>query len=171
MEKLAKNLQKIILIRHADTIDRAEFAKHNSDDLARPLSKLGKKQSKKIANFLQKMHATSQISLVLSSPAKRTRQTIKHFSKKHKKLCKFSEHIAPECGIEGYLKALKSAPSAKIIALVGHQFDLGNFVEFASVKQDLPIKKGTIIELSRKKGADEVKGGFYISTLIAPECL
>lgn len=171
MEKLSPHLEKIILIRHADSLDRVEFAKKNSNDLERPLSKIGKKQSKKIAKFLKKLHSKTPITSLLVSSAKRTMQTIKPFSKKHKNLCKKCDFIVPECGIEGYLKALRSESGAKIIALVGHQFDLGNFVEFATAKQDLVFKKGVIVELNRKKGVKEVKGGFYINLLIAPEHL
>lgn len=172
MEKLSKNLEKIIVIRHAETIDRAEFAKHSDDDLARPLNKKGKKQSKKIARFLEKLHKKSPLCVALISPAKRTIQTIKHFSKAHKNFCKKCEVVAPECGIEGYLKALRGESGAKSIVIVGHQFDLGNFVQCATgITQDLEVKKGTIIELTRKKGANEVRGGFTISTMIAPEYL
>lgn len=170
MEKLSQHLEKIILIRHADSLDRAVFAKKNSNDLERHLSKLGKKQSKKISKFLKKLHGRMPISSLLVSSAKRTMQTIKPFYKKHKNLCKKCDLILPECGIEGYLKALRST-NGNVIVLVGHQFDLGNFVEYATLKQNLTFKKGVIIELTRKKGASEVKGGFYITLLITPEYL
>ena len=172
MEKLSKNLERIILIRHAETIDRAEFAKHSDNDLVRPLNKKGKKQSKKIAKFLERLHKKSPICVALISPAKRTIQTIKHFTKSHSNFYKKCASIAPECGIEGYLKALRDESGAKTLALVGHQFDLGNFVQCATgITQDLIVKKGTIIELVRKKGANEVRGGFIIATMIAPEYL
>ena len=172
MEKLSKNLERIILIRHAETIERAEFARHNDNDLERPLNKKGKAQSKKIAKFLERLHRKSPICVALISPAKRTMQTIKHFRKSHNNLCKKCDQIAPECGIEGYLNALRNESGAKSIMLVGHQFDLGNFVQCATgITQDLEVKKGTIIELLRKKGANEVQGGFIISTILAPKYL
>lgn len=170
MNKISQHLERIILIRHADSLDREIFAKKNNNDLERPLSKEGKKQSKKIAKFLKKLHSRVPFSSVLFSSAKRTTQTIKPFAKKHKNLCKKCDLILPECGIEGYLKAIQSV-NANTIVLVGHQFDLGNFIEYATSKQNLNFKKGVVVELTRKKGVNEAKGGFQLTLLITPEYL
>lgn len=50
-DKLNVGLDRIILIRHADSIDREIFAKSGKSDLERPLSKKGEAQSEKIATF------------------------------------------------------------------------------------------------------------------------
>ena len=170
--QIPANLQKIVLIRHADSEDRAKFALISSNDLERPLSKKGKMQSKKIADFLTARSEVMPISLVISSPAKRTKQTIKPFLKSYKGKYVEDKSIAPDCEIKGYLGAIKSAKGSKVIALVGHQLDLGNFVEYATgLKQNLDFKKGVIVEMTRKNGAKAIKGGFIISLLITPEYL
>ena len=176
--QIPTNLQKIILIRHADSCDRVKFAESCAkngvahDDLERPLSKKGKAQSQKIASFLKARKSQMPISLVLCSPAKRTKQTIKPFLKDFKGKYAEIQSIAPDCGIEGYLNAIKNAKNSKIVALIGHQFDLGNFVEYTTgLKQNLDFKKGVIVEIARKMGAKAIKNGFVLTLLITPEYL
>lgn len=174
--QIPQNLERIILIRHADSEDRVKFAHISSNDLERPLSKKGKAQSKKIATFLKVRHKKSPISLIISSPAKRTKQTIKPFLKNFNGIYKESEFIAPDCTIKGYVNAIESAKktikASRVLALVGHQLDLGDFVEYATgVKQNLDFKKGVIIEIARKTGAKKIKDGFIITLLITPDYL
>ena len=174
--QIPQSLERIILIRHADSEDRAKFAQICNNDLERPLSKKGKAQSKKIAEFLKSRHKKSPISLIISSPAKRTKQTIKPFLKSFNGAYKESESIAPDCTIKGYVSAIESAKKfakdCKILALVGHQLDLGDFVEYATgVKQNLDFKKGVIVEIAKKVGAKNIKNGFTISLFITPDYL
>lgn len=176
--QIPANLEKIIFIRHADSVDRVVFARqcrennvaHN--DLNRPLSKKGKAQSKQIADFLAKLHKKSPTSLIICSPAKRTKQTIKPFLKFFKDSYVESESIKPDCGIKGYENAIDGVNGHKNIALIGHQFDLGNFVEYATnAKNNLDFKKGVIVEITKRAGAKELKGGFFITLLITPDYL
>lgn len=170
--QIPQNLERIILIRHADSEDRVKFAHISSNDLERPLSKKGKAQSKKIATFLKARHKKSPISLIISSPAKRTKQTIKPFLKNFNGIYKESEFIAPDCTIKGYINTIESAKKSRVLTLVGHQLDLGDFVEYATgVKQNLDFKKGVIIEIARKTGAKKIKDGFIIALLITPDYL
>ncbi len=174
MGQIPPSLERIILIRHADSEDRVKFAQICSNDLERPLSKKGKAQSKKIAKFLKARK--TPISLIISSPAKRTKQTIKPFLKDFKGVYKESKSIAPDCTIKGYVSAIESAKkfakNCKVLALVGRQLDLGDFVEYATgVKQNLDFKKGVIVEIARKAGARQIKGGFIITLLITPDYL
>lgn len=172
--QIPPNLERIILIRHADSEDRVKFAQICSNDLERPLSKKGKAQSKKIAEFLKSRHKKSPISLIISSPAKRTKQTIKPFLKNFNGAYKENKAIAPDCTIKGYVSAIESvkAKNCKVLALVGHQLDLGDFVEYATgVKQNLDFKKGVIVEIAKKTRAKSIKGGFIITLLITPDYL
>lgn len=170
--QIPKGLERIILIRHADSVDRAKFARISSNDLARPLSKKGKAQSKKIAEFLKRYNKKSPISLVVSSYAKRTRQTIKPFLQDFKGTYQESKAIAPDCRIKGYISVIERAKTSRILALVGHQLDLGDFVEYATgIKQNLNFKKGIIVEITRKMGAKNIKGGFVITLFILPDYL
>lgn len=175
MEKarqIPKGLERIILIRHADSLDRVKFARISSNDLARPLSKKGKVQSKKIAEFLTRYNKKSPISLVVSSYAKRAKQTIKPFLQDFKGIYKESEAIAPDCRIKGYIDVIERAKSSKILVLVGHQLDFGDFIEYATgIKQNLKFKKGVIVEITRKMDAKNIKGGFVITLFITPDYL
>ncbi len=181
---LSAKLKRLIIIRHADSMDREVFFKsckatktpHN--DMIRPLTKKGKIQSENIALFAQKfLHTKSTpISCVLTSPAKRTIQTIKPLSKVLKKVpCQLCDFISPDCGISGYEKAIYTNDEAnQTLVLVGHEPDLGEFVKYALGAQSLEaleFPKGVIIELKKKPKAKELKAGFTLSLFIPPKCL
>jgi phosphohistidine phosphatase SixA len=59
----------LLLVRHADAGDRAAWT---GDDLARPLSATGRRQSEELAQMLASRHLAS----ILSSPAKRCVDTV-----------------------------------------------------------------------------------------------
>lgn len=181
---LSAKLKRIILIRHADSMDREIFAKscktnktpHN--DMLRPLTKKGKIQSENIASFVQNFLHTQKtpISCVLTSPAKRTIQTIKPLSKVLKKVpCQLCDFISPDCGIEGYEKAIYANDElAQTLVLVGHEPDLGEFVKYALGVEHLDaleFPKGVIIELKKKPKVKNLQGGFTLSLFIPPKYL
>ena len=176
-EKLNVGLDRIILIRHADSMDREVFAKSGKSDLLRPLSKKGNAQSEQIANFVAKTLHTKQdpISCLLASPATRTMQTIKPLTKILKKLPRaLCDSIAPDCGISGYESAIRAnSTNANVSTLlfVGHEPDLGEFVKYAiGAKEEgsFCFQKGVIIELRRNKGASKIESGFSLSLFITP---
>ena len=181
---LSAKLKRIILIRHADSMDREIFAKSCRDsktphnDMLRPLTKKGKIQSENIANFVQNFLHTQKtpISCVLTSPAKRTIQTIKPLSKVLKKVpCQLCDFISPDCGIEEYEKAIyENDELAQTLVLVGHEPDLGEFVKYAlgvAHLDALEFPKGVIIELKKKPKAKTLQAGFTLSLFIPPKYL
>lgn len=181
---LSAKLKRIILIRHADSMDREVFAesckttKTPHNDMLRPLTKKGKIQSENIANFVQNFLHTQKtpISCVLTSPAKRTIQTIKPLSKVLKKVpCQLCDFISPDCGIEGYEKAIYANDElAQTLVLVGHEPDLGEFVKYALGAEDLDaleFPKGVIIELKKKPKVKNLQSGFTLSLFIPPKYL
>lgn len=179
-EKLSAGLERIILIRHADSMEREVFAKSGQSDLERPLSKKGKAQSEQIANFVAKILHTkaSPISCLLSSPATRTMETIKPLTKSLKKIPRvLCDSIAPDCGVEGYVSAIKAnSANANVSTLlfVGHEPDLGDFVKYAIDSKDdgsFCFQKGVIVELKRNKNVSKIEGGFSLSLLITPNHL
>ncbi|MGX3045243.1 SixA phosphatase family protein [Helicobacter sp. T3_23-1056] len=181
---LSAKLKRIIIIRHADSMDREVFLtsckakKIPHNDMLRPLSKKGKIQSEHIALFVQKSLHTQRapISCVLTSPAKRTIQTIKPLSKVLKKVpCQLCDFIAPDCGIEGYEKAIyANDETSQTLVLVGHEPDLGEFVKYAlgvDFFECLDFPKGVIIELKKKPKAKYLQAGFTLSLFIPPKYL
>ena len=145
------NLSRIIIVRHAHALDRVEFARKHPNDLLRPLSKKGRVQCKKIARFVRDFLQDTPISHIVSSPAARTIQTTKPLRKilAHTPFV-VCESIAPDCGREGYIKVLEQYADSQTLLLVGHQPDIGLFVEFLSGCGAITIKKGCVIELVRK---------------------
>lgn len=179
-EKLSLGLERIILIRHADSMEREVFAKSGKSDLERPLSKSGKTQSEAIAAFVAKILHTKKnpISCLLSSPATRTMETIKPLTKALKNLPRaLCDSISPDCGIEGYKSAIKANSvnaGVSTLLFVGHEPDLGEFVKYAiGAESDacLCVQKGSIIELQRNKNSTKIEGGFSLSLFITPEHL
>lgn len=168
-------LESIIFIRHAQSEDREEFARtcKGRSDSARPLSKVGKKHSKQIARFMKKYLANSahKIDKIISSPAKRTLQSIKPLKKRVKIAFETSSKIAPDCGLEGYLELLDSLSKCESVLLVGHQPDISSCIEYLTNAAQIQVQKGAIIKLMRKSQTQGLKNCFEITLLLPPENL
>lgn len=162
-------MKTITLLRHADTISREEYRltnKKDKSDLFRPLSKLGKIQSKHIAKF-----ALEHLSfdLVVCSPAKRTLQTLKPLKKFLPKNCiMISEYIAPDCGLEGYMKLTqnKAFMEAQNVLIIGHQPDLKSFATYIAPPFNALVPKGVLIRLVLEQGAKNLAKDFEGSGVI-----
>lgn len=170
-------LSRLIIVRHAHALDREEFAHKAPDDLLRPLSKKGKAQSQKITRFVRDFLDTKSIDRLISSPATRALQTIKPLTKSlpHTPF-EISTLIAPDCGYEGYVRLLEQCGDSQTLLIVGHQPDIGLFVEFLTGCGALTIKKGCVLELVRRTSRDSDKptmwqNAFRLSLLIDPKRL
>lgn len=171
-------MKTITLLRHADTISREEFrVRGNKNDLLRPLSKLGKSQSKDIAHFVNHRLVFDTL---ISSPAKRTKQTLKPIEKKYKKAkILLSGDIVPDCGLEGYLK-LTQTPTFKRahhILIVGHQPDLESFAKYLCPHFNSAFPKGILIrfhlnnELNHESATQGLAGKGMIDFVLPPYLL
>ena len=167
-------MNTITLLRHADTISRESFRLSHKDksDIFRPLSKMGKIQSQNIARFA-KRHL--QFDLLISSPAKRTKQTLKPIKKVFKNTRSLlSEDITPDCGLEGYLKLLRSSSleQAKHILIVGHQPDLESFAQYLCPHLDSAFPKGVLMRfIAQDENIQNLAGHCTIDFIIPPYLL
>lgn len=141
-------MKTITLLRHADTISREEYKlrnKKDKSDIFRPLSKLGKSQSKSIALFAK---AHLDFDAIFCSPAKRTQQTFKPLKKYINANCiHICEEIAPDCGLEGYMKLTqtKAFQKASNVLIVGHQPDLKSFATYLCPSFRALVPKGVLM--------------------------
>ena len=164
-------MQTITLLRHADTISREEYRlknKKDKSDIFRPLSKLGKSQSKDIAHFA-KQHL--QFDMVFCSPAKRTQQTLKPLKKYLDAdsivLC---EDISPDYGLDGYMKLTqtKAFQKASNVLIVGHQPDLKSFATYLCPSFHSLVPKGVLMRFVISANKDSLEGSGVIDFIIPP---
>lgn len=128
-------LRELLLLRHA----KSNWKDDTLADLERPLADKGKKSLCKIAHWLQEQALIPD--LILISPAKRTRQTLKRL--------KLPKNIPTEIHTELYManletfkKLLSGVPSQyERVLIIGHNPGLESLMHFLSQKQpNLPSK-------------------------------
>lgn len=164
-------MKTITLLRHADTISREEYRLNNKkdkSDIFRPLSKLGKTQSKHIAHLAaQHLH----FDVIFCSPAKCTQQTLKPLSKYVRSdsiiLC---DEILPDCGLEGYMKLIekKSFQKAQNALIVGHQPDLKSFATYLCPSFRALVPKGVLMRFILHSGSNGLEGQGVIDFILPP---
>ena len=139
---------EVYFIRHGIAAERGTYA----DDEQRPLIAKGKVKTAKVA---ERLLATGlKFDLILSSPlvrADRTAEILKQAGLS--KAIETFTPLKPDGAIAEWLEWLESYqrenPKAKI-ALVGHQPDLGEWIEmliWGNVKNQLVVKKAGVIGL------------------------
>jgi phosphohistidine phosphatase len=121
---------ELILWRHADAED-------GSPDMARRLTKKGRKQAARVAEWLEerlpKDHA------LISSPAARARETAEALGKP-----KIVEALAPGASVKEILQTAGWPDRGGTAVLVGHQPDLGRAIAYLVSRRetDWTLKKG-----------------------------
>ncbi|TLD96727.1 phosphohistidine phosphatase [Helicobacter jaachi] len=164
-------MKTITLLRHADTISREEYRlknKTDKSDIFRPLSKLGKAQSKLLARFIIQ-HLN--IDMVFCSPAKRTQQTFKPLSKyiptDSIMLC---DEIAPDCGLDGYMKLTqtKAFQKASNVLIIGHQPDLKSFATYLCPSFRALVPKGVLMRFIINPSAQTLESEGIIDFILPP---
>lgn len=110
--------KNIIIWRHAEALPVEAVG----DDLARPLSAKGQRQSKRMARWLNR-HLPDNL-LLLSSPALRAFQTAEALK------CKINvcQALQPNATLPEILDSLSELESQQNVLLVGHQPWLGQLV-------------------------------------------
>lgn len=168
-------MKTITLLRHADTISREEYrlnTKKDKSDIFRPLSKLGKRQSKHIAAFAK---AHLSFDCIFCSPAKRTLQTLKPLKAfVPKKSIIISEDIAPDCGMDGYMKLsqTKAFKKASNVLIVGHQPDLKSFATYICPSLRALVPKGVLMRfIISGANADILEGSGTLDFILPPVML
>lgn len=141
---------RLILVRHAKAEDREKWG--DRDDLKRPLTKKGKKQAKKIAEYIAKKYPS--VDVIISSVAKRTCATAKQITKLQSNAAFFlSPHVNPDRGAEGImLHKDEMRDNWQTIVIIGHEPAISDVIHLLCAKTrdfEFKIGKGAIAELER----------------------
>jgi phosphohistidine phosphatase len=138
----------ILLWRHAEALDASP---DQPDDLLRPLSPRGVKQSLRMAKWLDQ-HMPEGVR-ILCSPALRCESTVMALKRKYK-VC---PELAPDGDVAALL-ALAHWPDAKTpVLLVGHQPVLGQTISHLLGWPDhhMSVRKGSVWWLRNRVRLDE----------------
>ena len=139
---------KVYLIRHGIAVERGRSA----DDEQRPLTTKGKTKTARVARRLSS--AGLKFTSILTSPLVRAAQTAEILQQAGlSQTIQTHDFLKPNGAIVAWLEWLQTEqlqhPQAQI-ALVGHQPDLGNWVEmllWGTVKGQIIVKKAGVIGL------------------------
>jgi phosphohistidine phosphatase len=148
----------LILWRHAE-------AEEGGPDLERRLTAKGLKHADWMARWLlQRLPAKFR---VLSSPARRARQTAEALKVAYKTL----PQLAPDADPENVLEAARWPERKGAVVLVGHQPTLGRTAAYlvSGAASDWTIRKGGLWWLSYRERDDE--GQVVVRAVVAPEFL
>src|SRR3712207_2290812 len=120
---------ELLVIRHAIAADRDEFAASGRDDSERPLTDEGREKMQRGAEALRGL--VPRIDLLASSPYARARQTAEIVADVYGRPAngiKLVESLTPEAPLERLQSWLQRHPRAGVIAIVGHEPQLGMLV-------------------------------------------
>lgn len=121
-------MKNIFFLRHAKS-SWDDFALRDFD---RPLSTRGIQDADLMGNFF--LAKKINLELILSSPSKRTKETIEHFFSKNKPKIGFLDNIY-HASIEDILDNLYQIPEEiKTVMVVGHNPSMHDLTEFLTQK-------------------------------------
>jgi len=137
---------KLLFIRHSLAMDREVFV---GNDLERPLVEKGIKRAKTFFKHIKKIYP--KIDYIITSKAKRAKDTaliLKEFYKDA--IYEETTLLYPGANINDLKKVLKNKDG--IIAIVGHEPDLSEFIKELMFAPNLKIKlkKPSLVELEDK---------------------
>jgi len=140
---------ELILWRHADAED-------GSPDMARRLTKKGRKHAARVAEWLEKRLPKDYV--LISSPALRARETAEALAKP-----RLVEALAPGASVKEILQTAGWPDGERTVILVGHQPDFGRAIAYLVSRRetDWTLKKGGLWWLA----PDEVRA------VISPDLL
>jgi phosphohistidine phosphatase len=140
---------EVYLIRHGIAAERGTYT--NDDE--RPLIEKGRIKTKKVAEKLLAINV--KFDLILTSPLTRAHQTAEILQKVGlTNQIETFEPLVPDGDIHKWLEWYSQFSKANLdskLALVGHQPDLGNWVEmlvWGSIKEQIVVKKAGIVGLN-----------------------
>jgi phosphohistidine phosphatase len=126
----------LILWRHAEAFDTDEA----HDEMDRALTSKGERQAARVAAWLNRhLPATTR---VLTSPARRTMQTVAALDRKFKTVAA----LAPDGDVDGLLHATRWPDAREPVLVVGHQPTLGLAAAYLLSGQAQPwaVRKGAV---------------------------
>lgn len=151
----------LILWRHAE----AHVLREGQDDLERALTPKGERQAQRMADWLNQRLAHS--TRILTSPAVRTRQTVKALDKASKVV----PALAPDAPPEAIVQAVRWPEANEPVLVVGHQPTLGLVASLllTGTAQPWAIKKGAVWWLRHRERECVVQ--VVLQAVQSPDCL
>jgi phosphohistidine phosphatase len=133
---------KILFIRHSLAVERDEWIGH---DFERPLTDKGVKRAKKFFKHIKRIYP--EIDFIVTSKALRAKQTAEALKSFYPEtLYEETSLLYPGAGINELRQVLQGKNG--IVAIVGHEPDLSNFVKELMYAPNLKLKlrKPSLIE-------------------------
>jgi len=133
---------KILFIRHSLAVERDEFMGH---DFQRPLTEKGKKRAKNFFKKVSKIYP--KIDYIVTSTALRAKQSAEILRGFYPDaVYEETPLLLPGAGIEELKKVLKECD---VMAVVGHEPDIGNFIKELMYAPNLKLKlqKPSLVEI------------------------
>jgi phosphohistidine phosphatase len=161
---------QLLVIRHGIAEDPSAVAK-GQDDSGPPLSKEGKKMMKRVAAGLREL--VDEIDVIGASPLLRAQQTAKIVAKAYDDLPVATvDDLLPESDPPALMDWLRQQSTADVVAIVGHQPNLGLVVTWlmSGVKASrVDLTKGgtCLLEFSESVSA----GNGTLQWLLTPSLL
>jgi phosphohistidine phosphatase len=150
---------ELILWRHAE----AEPGSLDKPDESRELTDKGRKQSRKMAEWLNRNLPDD--CRILSSPAVRTMQTVEALGRSFET----DRALAPDVRAESVLRAAGWPDAGGAVLVVGHQPTLGQVASLliAGKQQDWILRKGSICWIAGK--ADDDGEQVFLKAVLGPD--
>jgi phosphohistidine phosphatase len=118
---------QLLVIRHGIAEDAETFAATGVDDSQRPLTTPGKRKMKEVATGLRAIVET--LDVIGASPLLRAQQTAEIVAKAYGDLPVITvQALSPGSDASGLVEWLGKHDSAEVVAIVGHDPDLGMLV-------------------------------------------
>ena len=110
---------KLVIVRHADAGEAADFAKTGKPDALRPLSEKGREQMKDAAVGLGKL--VPKCGMIVSSPYTRAVQTATIVAEIYRAEIEQTSTLEPETAPDDFVHWLRENDHPETIIAVGHQ--------------------------------------------------
>jgi len=160
---LKKN-KTLILIRHAEALDRAQARKSRIPDADRALTAKGKKVFSRHMNQRSELIAGAQV--FVCSPYLRALQTLEIIQKKIKKSgsvpVTILDFITPDDDIKKFTRWFRCQTAEKTV-LIGHEPFISNLIGFylKSDPLNFKIRKSAVVVLQERTVAQMQIAGLY----------
>lgn len=163
---MSKDIKSLILVRHS----KAEKRSYDVNDFDRKLTKKGKKDSKEIADYVDKM--MKKVDLIITSPAIRAKETAEIFSKSFKSKVKIMEEdLLYEGNTEEIIEKLSELLKGYYnVMIFGHN---PTFDELAKklTGDDLHLRKTGVICIEGETFEDILSGKGKLKWMVDPKSI
>ncbi|WP_169999594.1 phosphohistidine phosphatase SixA [Petrotoga halophila] len=159
-------MKNLILVRHA----KAEKRSPEIDDFERKLTKVGKNDSKEVAEYVAK--AENKVDLLITSPALRAKETAEIFAKSFESKPKIvEEELLYEGDVEEIIEKISNITKGyKNVIIFGHN---PTFDELAKklTGDDLHLRKAGVICIEGESFDDILSGKGKLKWMVDPKSL